>query len=336
MNKIITLLALLMFPLSAYGQADPLKNGLYAELATSKGKIILNLEFEKTPMTVCNFVGLAEGKLTNKEKDSGAPYYDGLIFHRVIPKFMIQGGCPQGRGTGGPGYKFEDEIHPDLKHTGPGILSMANSGPATNGSQFFITHAATPHLNGKHTVFGKVITGQDVVNKIAKGDMIDKVTILRIGDAAKAFDVSDAAFSKYREAAKTNSPGAKAKKEAMAFLAANKLKEGVKTTASGLQYSWIKETKGKKPAKTDTVKVHYKGALVNGTEFDSSYKRNKPIEFSLNGVIPGWSEGVQLMNLGSKIKLFIPPELGYGARGAGGVIPPNAALIFEVELLEIK
>lgn len=164
--------------------------GLFATFTTSKGKIVCQLEFEQTPMTVANFVGLAEGKLNNSAKASGQPYYDGIVFHRVIPNFMVQCGDPTGTGAGGPGYMFPDEIAPTLKHTGPGILSMANAGPGTNGSQFFITHVGTNWLDGKHTVFGRVTEGQDVVNAIAQGDRIETLRITRVGKAAEAFDAA--------------------------------------------------------------------------------------------------------------------------------------------------
>lgn len=168
-----------------------MRDGLYAKIVTPKGDMILFLEHEKTPLTVANFVGLAEGNIENDEREKGEPYYDGLNFHRVIGQFMIQGGCPQGNGTGDPGYKFKDEIDPTLKHSSPGILSMANSGPATNGSQFFITHVPTPHLDGRHTVFGHIVKGQNVVNAIEKGDTIDKIVILRKGASAKDFNAAE-------------------------------------------------------------------------------------------------------------------------------------------------
>lgn len=187
---------------TAAEEKSKLPDGLYAEMDTSKGKIILFLEFEKTPLTVANFVGLAEGT-KNYSKDGGPPkaqdkpFYDGLKFHRVISDFMIQGGDPQGNGGGGPGYQFRNEIAPSLKHDHAGILSMANAGSDTNGSQFFITHKETPWLDGKHTVFGHVVEGQDVVNKIVQGDTIKTVKIVRLGDKAKAFKGDEADFQKY-------------------------------------------------------------------------------------------------------------------------------------------
>ena len=309
------------------------KEGMYAKIKTNKGDIMLELEFEKTPLTVANFVGLAEGKIKNNKKEIGEPYYDGLKFHRVIADFMIQGGCPDGNGMGGPGYQFPDEIHPDLKHSAPGILSMANAGPGTNGSQFFITHKETPWLDGKHTVFGKVTEGQDVVDAIAQDDKIIEIDIIRKGEKAKKFD-SKAIFDKELEKLeKQAAEKAKKAKEAI-----DELKKGAKVTSSGLAYKIIKKGTGAKAEAGKTVSVHYTGKLSNGTKFDSSYDRNQPIEFELGRgrVIKGWDEGISLLNVGSKATFIIPPDLAYGARGAGGVIPPNATLIFDVELVEIK
>ena len=309
------------------------KEGMYAKIKTNKGDIMLELEFEKTPLTVANFVGLAEGKIKNNKKEVGEPYYNGLKFHRVIADFMIQGGCPDGNGMGGPGDQFPDEIHPDLKHSGPGILSMANAGPGTNGSQFFITHKETPWLDGKHTVFGKVTEGQDVVDAIAQDDKIIEIDIIRKGENAKKFD-SKAIFDKELEKLeKQAAEKAKKAKEAI-----DALKKGAKVTSSGLAYKIIKKGTGAKAEAGKTVSVHYTGKLSNGTKFDSSYDRNQPIEFELGRgrVIKGWDEGISLLNVGSKATFIIPPDLAYGARGAGGVIPPNATLIFDVELVEIK
>ncbi len=195
--------AMVSVGVSAADAEKKLSDGLYAEMETSKGKILLQLEFVKTPLTVANFVGLAEGTKDyaktpgDAPKPQGKPFYDGLTFHRVIPDFMIQGGCPQGNGRGGPGYKFRDEFDPSLKHDRPGILSMANAGPGSNGSQFFITHKDTPWLDGKHSVFGHVVEGQNVVNKIATGDTLKTLKVLRIGEKAKAFKGGQADFEKH-------------------------------------------------------------------------------------------------------------------------------------------
>ena len=183
----ISIMLVAMSSITAKDKQPKLEKVLYAEIETSKGKILLQLEMEKTPLTVANFVGLSEGKIKNNTKAEGIPFYDGLKFHRVIPNFMIQGGDPKGNGTGGPGYAFKDECLPELKFTGPGILAMANSGPKTNGSQFFITHVATAWLDMHHTIFGHVITGQDVVNSIAQDDTIIHIKIIRVGKAAKKF-----------------------------------------------------------------------------------------------------------------------------------------------------
>jgi len=310
-----------------------MKEGMYAKFKTNKGDILLKLEFEKTPLTVANFVGLAEGAIENNKKDLGTPYYDGLNFHRVIADFMIQGGCPQGTGSGDPGYKFPDEFHPDLKHDKGGVLSMANSGPTTNGSQFFITHKETPWLDGKHSVFGHVIEGMDVVNKIEQGDVIEKLTIIREGSKAKSFDAK-LVFNSALEEIKLQEMRNKAKSEAVL----KDLQKGAKVTASGLSYKMIKIGNGIQAEKGKTVSVHYTGKLIDGTKFDSSYDRNEPIEFPLGEgrVIPGWDEGIALLKVGDKATFIIPSNLAYGERGAGGVIPPNATLIFDVELMDVK
>ncbi|CAM1356981.1 MULTISPECIES: peptidylprolyl isomerase [Tenacibaculum] len=309
-----------------------MNNGIYAKFTTSKGNILVNLEYEKTPGTVGNFVALAEGNLENSAKPQGTPYYNGLKFHRVIPDFMIQGGCPQGTGTGNPGYKFDDEIHPELKHDAPGKLSMANAGPGTNGSQFFITHVATPWLDGKHTVFGSVIEGQDVVDAVAQEDEMN-VEIIRVGDTAEAFNAVEA-FRSFEGAREKREEQEKAKqKELLDSVAA-----GYDETNSGLRYKVLQQGDGKQATKGATVSVHYKGQLLDGTVFDSSYKRKQPIDFAIGvgQVIAGWDEGIQLLKVGDKARLVIPSNLAYGEAGAGGVIPPNATLIFDVELMNVK
>ena len=310
-----------------------MENGIYAKFNTSKGSILVKLTHDLTPGTVGNFVALAEENMENKVKPQGVKYYDGLSFHRVIPDFMIQGGCPKGTGTGDPGYKFDDEFHPSLKHDRPGVLSMANAGSGTNGSQFFITHVPTSWLDNKHTVFGHVIEGQEVVDAVAQGDQLETLEIIRVGEEAQNWNAIEA-FIGLRGARMKREAALKAEAEAkMEQLAA-----GFEKTESGLRYQFIQRGSGKKAENGKTVAVHYEGSLENGKVFDSSYPRKKPIEFRLGQgqVIEGWDEGIALLQVGDKARFVIPSDLAYGSSGAGGVIPPHATLIFDVELMDVK
>jgi peptidylprolyl isomerase len=315
-----------------------LDDGLYAKIVTSKGEITLKLEFEKTPLTVTNFVGLAEGT-KNFRDDKGRTegrYYDGLKFHRVIDNFMIQGGCPLGSGSGGPGYTFPDEFDPSLKHDRPGILSMANAGPGTNGSQFFITHVPTPWLDNKHSVFGHVVSGQDVVNSIRQGDTITAIDIIRVGAKAESFQADQAAFDKQLAGRdKIRAEKEKARREKEMALIKEKW-PNLLTTDSGLMYQVENEgSSDEKPKPGDMVSAHYTGTFLDGRKFDSSVDRGDPIQFPVGTgrVIKGWDEALLDMKKGEKRTLVIPPDLAYGPRGRGP-IPPNSTLVFEVELLD--
>jgi peptidyl-prolyl cis-trans isomerase A (cyclophilin A) len=324
-------------------------DAIIAEMKTNQGTMLINLEYQKTPLTVANFIGLAEGTIENDEKDKGIGYYNGLIFHRVIKDFMLQAGCPQGTGSGDPGYKFPDEFHPDLKHTDKGILSMANSGPATNGSQFFITHKATPWLDGKHSVFGQVVHGIDVIDSIANVEkgaqdkpkediIIESVTIHRKGETAEAFDAANVfntekeAISK-REMEKNKIILEKSQSDFNASI--EKYASGAKITQSGLGIKITSKGNGPKVEVGQNVSIHYTGMFADGKVFDSSVQRNQPIEIpiGMRRVIPGWDEGIPMMNVGDKGVLVIPFHLGYGERGYPGAIPPFSTLIFEVEVL---
>jgi peptidylprolyl isomerase len=307
-------------------------NGLFARINTDKGDIVVRLEFQKTPLTVCNFVALAEGKM---KACNGKRFYDGLVFHRVIADFMIQGGDPKGDGTGGPGYRFPDEFVPSLKHDGPGVLSMANAGPGTNGSQFFITHVATPWLDGNHTVFGRVVEGQDVVNAIQQGDKIRNITIIRNGALANQFKADQDAFDALL---KETAGGGKAQRDADLALINRKYPDALQSP-SGVKYVIQKKGTGNKPAAGKTVRVNYRGSFLSGQVFDSSDTQGRPIEFpaGVGAVIKGWDEMVLDMQVGEKRLAIIPPELAYGERGAGnGVIPPNSFLVFEMELVSVR
>lgn len=329
-----------------------MEDGVYANIKTSYGDVLVRLYHERAPMTVANFVGLAEGTIENAAVEPGEPYFDSTRIHRVVKGFVIQGGDPEGTGRGGPGYSFPNEIHPELKHDKAGILSMANAGPHTNGSQFFITLNKTPHLDGGYSVFGEVVNGMDVVDSLGKvktgGNQRDtplediyitKVKIIRKGKAAKKFD-APATFWEKRDALSKElgmrmyqSP---AQQNFLEYVEENYPE--YKMTASGLMYVIDEKGEGKRPRAGNVLSVHYKGSFTDGKVFDSSYKRGAPIKFPVGRgkVIRGWDEGLLLFNEGGKGKLLIPYPLAYGEKGSQGNIPPKANLVFEVELVEVQ
>jgi len=340
--SLVALLGLLIYSCSS--KYPDLEDGLYAEFKTSEGEFVTELHYQQVPMTVGNFVALAEGNHPNvDEKYEGKKFYDSIIFHRIIDGFMIQGGDPSGTGQGGPGYKFPDELTPKLGHE-KGVLSMANAGPNTNGSQFFITLAPTAHLDGKHSVFGKTVVGEEVVDSIGKVEtgardkpvddvVIETVNIFRKGSDAKAFDAVEAFKEGLQKAEEVMAEAEEARK-----IKLQEASEGFEVTESGLRYKMTEEnSNGTTPKAGDLVKVHYTGYLLDGTKFDSSVDRDQPIEFPVGTgrVIPGWDEGIMLLKTGEKAELVIPSELAYGARQTGP-IPPNSILKFEVELLEVE
>lgn len=329
--------------MNVHSEAIKGKEGVFAVMNTSRGDIVLELYYKDTPLTVTNFAGLAEGKL---DAANGKPFYDGLKFHRVISDFMIQGGDPKGNGTGGPGYTFPDECIDKYKFTGAGILAMANAGPGpdglgTNGSQFFITHVPTDWLNGKHTIFGKVLEGQDVVDAVKQGDKIEHVEIIRQGADAEAFTATQADFDKLKDAAvekkleavKAEKEAARAKLKKTEEKIAKAYPKATKTD-DGIFFEILKEGAGDKCGKGKFASVDYTGMLLNGTIFDSSNGRG-PLEFNTAAgqMIPGFDIMVQDMKENETRRMILPPDLAYGERGYPGVIPGNAYLIFEVTLL---
>ena len=333
--RFLLLSIITVFSFQSFAQ-DTLPDGMYAKFTTAKGEILIQLEFEKVPMTVASFVGLAEGNFEYDTVVITKPYFDGLKFHRVIADFMIQGGDPAGNGSGGPGYAFPDEFDSTLKHTGPGILSMANAGPGTNGSQFFITHKATPHLDFKHSVFGHVIAGQSVVNAIKQNDIIQSVTIIRVGKKAKKFNATKVFKAKVialREAA------IEANKKRNADFKTEMLVKYPNATQreSGLMYEITKEGNGIFPQTGESVEVHYNGYFPDGKKFDSSIERGQTFTFIYNTgkVIKGWDEGIGLASIGGEVRLIIPYWLAYGEQGRAS-IPPKSTLIFDVQIISSK
>jgi len=368
MNLIALLSAMFVF-FSCNSQKKAYKDlgdGLFADIETTKGHIVVKLNYKEVPTTVANFVTLAEGKNNFvKVEYKGKPFYNGTIFHRVIDGFMIQGGDPTGTGMGDPGYRFEDEFVPSLKHSKKGILSMANSGPNTNGSQFFITQVPTPHLDGRHTVFGETVKGEEVIDAIAKAPRngqnrpnedikIKNITIVANGKDAEKFDavkVFDNYFKSVAEREKEKEE--RVKRASAKFLEEIKVQEPqAKVLPSGVKIFTINNGEGKQPKQTEFAMVNYAGYLRNGALFDSnikeveeSYGKYQAMREQQNGyqpipfpytrsaqLIPGFKEALLTMKVGDKIRVFIPATLGYGEAGAGDVIPPNSDLIFDIEI----
>lgn len=317
------------------------KEGVYAVLVTEKGQIILNLFYKETPLTVSNFVGLAEGKL---DVTQGKPFYDGLTFHRVISDFMIQGGDPRGNGTGGPGYQFADEFVDGFIFDEPGKLAMANSGSNTNGSQFFITHVPTDWLNYKHTIFGEVLEGQNVVDSVAQGDHIIALKIIRQGKDAESFVVTQESFDKLKTEGEKKAAKFQAEQaEREAKKAQEQLKEitkGCEKSKEGIYYKITEPGTGDKVGKGKNVTVGYCGYLVDGTLFDASKEfhpqGHDPLSFTTAGgqMIPGFDYMVQDMKLGETRTIIIPPALAYGDQGINGIIPGGAYICFDVKVLK--
>ena len=354
---VFSLLITVSFLFNACNDQYPeLDSGLYTEITTTKGNIVIQLEMEKTPITVANFVSLSEGNNTNvNDEYKGKQYYDGLIFHRVIDNFMIQGGDPSGTGQGGPGYSFKDEIT-DLTHDGPGILSMANAGPSTNGSQFFITHLKTPWLDGKHTVFGKVISGQNIVDSIVQNDTIKKIKIIRKGSLAKNFNAPEIFSNHFLEEEIANEKKLQKQMKVQGETAKKFAEQRLKAITNDSQMSYFISTngKGEKVAKTNKALLHYAVYFADGKFLETSdieiaktldvvdenrkkNNRYQPLVADVNPeaqMIPGFKEGVKLLRVGDKATLFVPYNLAYGEKGTGG-IPPKSDLIFEVEILDL-
>ena len=330
-----------------------LDKGLYADIETSSGDILCKLYFEDTPLTIASFVSLAEGTNPNvSDSLKGRNFYDGLTFHRVMKDFMIQGGDPLANGTGGPGYKFEDEFPKDslgklkYSHKEAGVLSMANGGPGSNGSQFFITHKATPWLDGVHTVFGKVEYGQNVVDSIEKGAVINHIRFIKIGHKAKGFDAAkvfteelkNSVIAKQKRVEEAKKAEEVRYKKYLNDCKVFQAEQGIakaKKTASGLQILTLKKGRGKKFSETKETTINYTISLADGKQIQTTVGRT-PFVFTLSKqpMIAGVKEAILKMKQGGKARLFIPYYLGYGERKYGP-FPAKSDLVFDIEIIKV-
>ncbi len=329
--------------------------GFYAELVTNKGTIVLQLDHEKTPLTVANFVGLAEGTIANQAYPEGTPYFDGSVFHRVVPGHVIQAGAPAKESINSPGYTIPNEIHSELSHGQAGVLGMANGGPHTNGSQFYITLGDRSYLDGDYTVFGRVWEGMEVVNTIVQDDIIQKIRIIRVGKSARAFRTDNESFQTLVIKTQEN---VKAEAEEKARMEASYIRihwPEAATTPDDWKQVIVQAGQGRPAAQGVVLQVLYTGHKLNGDKFYSSADTGKPgrqppahpfpYTIGESRINPGIAQALREMKKGEKRVLILPAEHAYGTSGFYAkdipgqerfVISPNTTLIYEIELLEIQ
>lgn len=348
----------------AQNTRDDLPDGLYAEMDTEKGPVLIQLKYDTVPVTVANFVSLARGTnpfVSKPYKDK--PFFNGLTFHRVVPDYVVQSGAPGGRPSGNAGYKFEDEMPHNaegelyLKHDRPGVVSMANSGKDTNGSQFFITLRDAPNLDGVHSVFGQVIEGQEVIDSIKKGDRINRVDIVSVGEKAKQFNAKKVFTEYFKDLEARTAEHLKALKKAKDSLMGSweKFRAEAVELPSGLKMYYLKKNDSVKPPIGSRVRINYAGFFTTADLFDTNIeslakkfdKFNQqlanegkymamPMTYSPDAqMIHGFREGILNLKVGEKAWLFIPSHLGYGKQQYGP-IPPDTDLVFLVELLYVE
>ncbi|MFW6292139.1 MAG: peptidylprolyl isomerase [Spirochaetota bacterium] len=333
--RLLALCALVLSLVACGTPARDLPDGLYAEIITDKGDVVVELETERAPLTVMNFVGLAEGTIEN-ETASGRPFYDGLSFHRVEPGFVIQGGDPNGDGTGGPGYQFPNETHPELSHDRPGIVAMANSGPDTNGSQFYITMAPTPHLDGGYNVFGEVVEGMEVVSEIEPGDQIREVNVLRYGSQAEDYEATDEAFEALVEAAYTDREAQRLQaQEDMIAALRDRWPNATEYEDTGMLLAEIEPGVGERPQEGEEIELHIVFSLPDGRQLDSTRDRGEPQRFTYlrDRLVRGLEVAAGTMLVGERTVAIVPPELAFGEAGLQPAIAPNSYVVFDIERL---
>ncbi|OHD15521.1 MAG: hypothetical protein A2087_14655 [Spirochaetes bacterium GWD1_61_31] len=308
--------------------------GLYARLETSRGTIIVHLDYDKAPLAVANFVGLAEGTL---DASWNKPFYDSLTFHKIMPGLLVQSGCPYGDGTGTAGYIFPDEYHPSLRHDAAGVMGYAQGNSNdTNSSQFYITMAPLPFLDDKYTIFGRVVVGLDLLEKIALGDVLESVIIERVGQAAVDFRCDQEAWQEYFDIALEGARIRMQMQRQTALAGIQRLWPEMRPGLFDILTASLQEGSGPKPEVGAAVKVHYKGMLADGTVFDQTNPAGDPYSFELGvgQVIEGWDVVVGNMRQGEKLRVAIPPEMAYGSEGYADIIPGNSFLVFEIELVD--